>query len=59
MIVQLEEAKQTLGTLAADVAELRDALDYDTLAPKQTNSKKSPANRNSGAERMPKPSWRN
>ena len=34
MIVQLEEAKQTLGTLAADVAELRGALDYDTLCAK-------------------------
>ena len=31
MIVQLEEAKQTLGTLAADVKDLRDALDYDKL----------------------------
>ena len=34
MIVQLEEAKQTLGTLAADVKELRDALDYDKLCAK-------------------------
>ena len=34
MIVQLEEAKQTLGTLAADVKELRDALDYDNLCAK-------------------------
>ena len=34
MIVQLEEAKQTLGTLAADVKDLRDALDYDKLCAK-------------------------
>ena len=34
MIVQLEEAKQTLGTLSADVKELREALDYDKLCAK-------------------------
>lgn len=32
MIVQLEEAKQTMNQLSADVKELREALNIDTLA---------------------------
>ncbi len=41
MIVQLEEAKQTLGVLSADVKELKDALDYDKLCEKADSLEKT------------------
>lgn len=41
MIVQLEEAKQTLGILSADVKDLREALDYDVLCQKAEELEKT------------------